>query len=261
MPILKISDGEGNIPTQALLNLPAVMLFPENETARKQYVAAAALDLLKNHRRPEQDSHFPVTPLKILELISEGPNRDELNQRVDERIGQGRVAANILRVVLSLSRFAPAHATVRKAIRVVGVHLAREEKKIRRPIPASPATLKSVWTRFKPVSHLWAAVPPDFVEYARGARVFSNPLNSRDVDAVIDHVLKFLALAEKIRLRGENHFALGGRTNSSAHKTPTLDPDTTWKAPLDLVLPAVEDGIGRLPDWVMEELKRYKVDP
>jgi hypothetical protein len=241
VPVLSITDGSGNINLiRVVFNLPAVMLFPEDESARRHYIAAATLDFLKHHRAPEQNLDFPITPPEVLEIISEGPKPDELISRVAERVEQGRIAGNILDLVLSLSQFAPTHATVRKAIRVIGVHLVKEGKRIRRRPPASSSTLKSIWTRFKPVSHLWAAVPSDFVEYVSGTSDFSKSVNFGGVRELIDRGLEFLAVAEKIRLFGENHHAPGGRNNSSAIKIPMLDPETTWKAPRDLTVSAGE---------------------
>jgi hypothetical protein len=261
MPFLEISDGSGNIDfLQALYKLPAVMLFPEDETARKQYIAQTTVAFLMNHHRPGQNSNFPITPA-VLGLISEGPRPDELTRRVAERIEQGKVARNILNLVLSLSQVTPEHATVRKVIRVLRMHLVKEKKRVRKEgkkprhaLPASSSSLKSSWARFKPVSHLWAAVPPELLASVSGP---TPPFKSANFDqdrAFIDRGLKFLAVAEKIRLFGEAHYPMGGRNNSSPVKAPTLDPKTTWKVSQDVTLPRAELDRVAPPEWVMEEL-------
>jgi hypothetical protein len=263
MPFLEISDGSGNVDFgSAAFKLPAVMLFPDDANARRQWVAAAALKLLKDRPRPEQNPDFPIiTPPDVLEIISQTPHPEELMSRVTDRIEQGRIAGNILNLVLSLSQFAPKHATVRKAIRVLGVHLVKQGKRAGLSLPASPSALKSIWPRFKSVSHLWAAVPSGFVEGVSGIADFAKYISPHDARSFIDRFFEFLAHAEKIRLLGENHHAPGGRNNSFATKTPMLDPDATWKVPGDLNLPGYEPTIMPPPEWVTEELKTYTVEP
>jgi hypothetical protein len=107
---------------------------------------------------------------------------------------------------------------------------------------------------------LWAAIPPELLASVSGT---APPFKSANFDrdrASIDRGLKFLAVAEKIRLLGEAHYPMGGRNNSSPVKAPTLDPETTWKVPQDITLPRAKPDMVAPPKWVMEKLRIYRVE-
>jgi hypothetical protein len=251
MAILKMLGRTGGIGYELTpLKLLSVMLFPDDEVAGKQWLAAAALSAPRSVANPGDEIS---TSLEILKMICAAPASEELMREADERALHGKVAANILWLVLSLASSAPEHATVRKAIRVMGIHSARNGKNGVSVLPRDTTTIKRIWSRFKPVSHLWAAI-----QYQ------SANLNniSQSIGALIgpENLPNVLAVAEEIRVRAENHRPPGGSANSRPLKVSTLDPENTWKPPANLVLPVIRLKLPIPPKWALKELRSYRVD-
>jgi hypothetical protein len=252
MAILQISQRSSGIEYELTpLKLLSVMLFPDDGIARTQWVAAAALSAPHSAQANRTDEIF--TSLEILKMIAEAPSRDELMRRSAERAVQGKVAANILWLVLSLASSAPQHATVRKAIRVIGVHSARFHTDGTGRLPSDTTTIKKIWSRFKTVSHLWAAI-----QYQRSREGYSS--GSLGDLMSPESVPEVLAIAKHIRVRGEGHRPPGGSTNSRRLDVSTLDPETTWKPPGDVALPIVKLKTPTPPKWVLEELRGYRAE-
>ena len=241
MPVFEFGDTLRPLTIDRMKVL-AVMLFPDDEEALRQWVIKVGIDILQHGREPNPDFPVPHTPPFVLKILSDSPSSEDISSGVLERIQHGRIAADIVLSVLSLSKVAPQHATIRKAIRLEGVSLVRESA----GHPASsPTALKSIWSRFKSVSHLWAAVACE---------------NARGRDSFISDLLHFMAVAEQLRVLGESHRALGGRKNSARVGSMTLDPETTWKAPTGLVLPYVELRLPRPTAWTLDQLRNYRAD-
>jgi len=152
---------------------------------------------------------------------------------------------------LTLRKFAPEHATIRRAISIEGLCQIKDQKGTKRPTAASPSSIKSTWARFKPVSHLWAAAEYEY-EFVQG--------DTGSLGGFVLRIPHFLAIAEKLRTLGENHYPPRGRKNSRAASVATLDAETMWKAPTDLILPLVEVKLPAPTQWMMSALRDYKAE-
>jgi hypothetical protein len=253
MAILEITDGCGGINVLlAPMNLLRVMCFPDDEDARNQWLEAAAVFALDS--APDKRIAESLTIGELSRLTSAARSSDELMRRAVEGGQHGWVAANILWLVLSLAGSAPQHATVHKAIHVMGVHAARSRTHVSERLPGDTTTIKMIWARFKPVSHLWAAIEYQRRNIGYGGTKAGNGFMSAE------RLPQFLAVAEQIRLRGIGHRPPGGRINSIPLKVSTLDPETAWKPPADLALPMVNVKMPIPPEWVLKELGSYRAD-
>jgi len=252
MAILESSDGRGGINwLAASLKLWAGMFFPDDEGARTQWLAAAVLSASQGASVSRTDEI--LTSPEVLRMISSAPGCGELMARAMDGARDGKIAANILWLVLGLAGSEPRHASVRKAIQVMGVQLERGYRHGNGCESLSLTVIKRVWSRFKPVSHFWAAIQYQSSNKHDGYR----PL----VDFVsTETLLYFLAVAEQIRMLGEGHRPPGGSANSRPLKVSTLDPEKTLKLPADLVLPTVNLKMPTPPRWVLEELRGYRAD-
>jgi hypothetical protein len=97
----------GSVHLVVSIQLCGVMLFPDDQTMRSQWLAVLPVDAYRHRLEPAIERTFPPTPMAVLELISDAPSAAELARRAAERAWEGRVAAEILLSVLSLSEAAP----------------------------------------------------------------------------------------------------------------------------------------------------------
>jgi hypothetical protein len=246
MPILELTDGNGNGLVIGPLKVLATMLHPESEDRRKMWMASVMLEVAAQ-RKVEP----PNTPMEILDMIHRSSGPRSIKRTAVLNFNCGRLAGEVLLSVLSSAEYEPRHATVRKALALVGRHIVRNWPA---GSPASPSSLKAIWKKFKPVAHLWAAARYELEMHRREASELL------EYWMLPDRFLRFLAVAEKLRVMGENHRPLGGRNNSSVLDRHVLNPDVTWKFPSDLELPEVTVRMPRPTPWMQNVRQDYNVE-
>jgi len=241
MEIDLVDPGRGVHPVDQL-TVWATMHYPADERARQEFVAvllAANLEkegefgeLVREYERSASLSKADLARLPSLE--------DTTKRAVEAARYGGYVAGNILLYIVSAAETQPQDATVRRAIHAAGVVLARAKDANGRPIPASPASLKQAWHRFRSVSHFWAEF-----------WIVADETEPTDFDPGRYETLPgFLAAAEEIRRRGEAVVPAGAQW-------PILDPAKTWRCPPTLRLPQLDLNLPGLVPEALAALKDY----
>src|SRR5262245_38843664 len=209
VPVLPISDGDGNFLPTALSCLSAVMKNPQGGDAVESAVRSAVSRAL--------GSALSLRPPQEMVLISAGELAALMDPTIrgsapDDTLPEaGILALYVLTVNVMCAEHRPGFVSVQRAASTLS------EK--------SRTTVLRAWKAFGRVSHLWAAIPykpfsPDLPDWRA-------------------HLREFLAHAEWLRKRSESVYAHGQRV-------PLLDPVQTWKCPPDIELPAVEPEILQL---------------
>jgi hypothetical protein len=162
-------------------------------------------------------------------------------------------AGNVLAYVLRLAKDAPRLASVTSAISIVSWRYAGTA------FASSATYLRAAWNKYRPISHFVVAADLMGPDYAELAAIFpERPPQPTDEDHLIvgtDWLKKmhqdapnikarldaaenktfprFFAIAEKIRAKGQKHFA----PNQSTQSAPLLNPAQTWAVPPGFDLP------------------------
>ncbi len=236
MPILAITDAKGHLLNNASLVTIATLAFPANEKARLSFLAAHEANILISENRglPQGEGTD-----KWLKNILDAPEPDKLMKKFDNQSRKIEVAGNILLYILNAADQEPRLANVNRAVYILEGEYATANA-------GSPRWISTIWSQFKPVAHLCAAVT-----------FWASDLKGRaDYDLGTEQGLpKFLSLAENFRKMGESHFPV-----VKHHKKPisTLPKGKMWSVPADLILPTVEKPTWPpLPDWTMKRLNGY----
>jgi hypothetical protein len=248
MPIIELSDGHGNISPLGPMKLFAIMLHPDNEDHRKQFLTSAALGKALAVAT-DRDPDFPSTPVGVLRTLHRSPDPRSIEKLAGLHGSYGRLAGDILLRVLSFAEYEPRYATLRRALAVACRHAVRHKG-----MPASPSALKTLWKKFRSVAHLWAAARYDFEMEGRRR-------GGRSDFILPSRFPKFLAVAEKFRVLGERHRPPGGSRNSKTLAKRILDGDATWKPPPDLELPEVTLHLPRPTARLLKEMQEYRAEP
>jgi hypothetical protein len=235
VPYLPISDGKGTLIDQESEGIAPFMAHPINEDGRERFNAIMrARTLLPVLRASPQNRLVALRAGELRALIELAlAGRPET---MDYRLGE--LASDILVFNLVCAKDHPQLVGVKRCIFALSTAKMSER------------SLMTRWTVYRSVAHLWAAV-----WLWNG----SSPWYSKDdidVTWVKDQSarLQFLAMAEQLRLMGENTFAHGQRSRSQ----PILNPSETWKVPPDLILPAVTVKFQPIPAPLLARLKKYR---
>jgi hypothetical protein len=260
-PTLPISDGHGELLLLAASTIGSLMLHPDDEASREEFIAQEHLHHLDGVICSlEEDGWTPeeirmewaqilslvategvLTP-KVVRALRTAPSMVEITRRMNDRIRRGMLVGEILLTIITCQHHHPEHASLRKAIYLIqqGVKAGGITAD---SLPGRTYSLISKeWKRFKAVAHLWAA--------ARS--VSEEPDFTKSMRVILDR--KFLARAEALRLLGEECF---GRGQKRSHG-PLLNPASTWRTPRDLELPSVSLVIEPLPEWSFGQLAKYR---
>ncbi len=218
MSILPITDGNGKLLNNASFVTIATMLFPNDEKKRESFLAAKEAEIVIEEKR-----YFKSTEgfHEWLESVLQAPAPDKLKGILESQAKKCEVAGNILLYILNTAAHESQHASVRKAVYILGLQYARSRS-------GSPRWINTTWSEFKPVAHLCAAL-----------NFWLGDLKSReDYDLGTELGLpKFLALAEGFRKEGESHYP---PVKHQRNPVSTLPTPKMWSVPPDFVLPTVE---------------------
>jgi hypothetical protein len=241
-PILKITDGKGNFLPEAPFIVLATMFYPDDLKRRELYLEANLGRLLI-----EIETAIP-RDLAIEAAAAAAGLDSSINHASNSAYGM-TVSGDLLLHIINAALYSPTDASLERAIRVWCEDQARGKTHEGRGVAASPRSVKSAWSRFKPVAHLCAAWRLSHIQSAA-------EWDPTDPETL----LRFLAVAEGLREFGEWHRPPSGRTGSKPSRTPTLDPETTWKLPPDLTIPPVVLSVPPLTEFARKVLENYRAD-
>ena len=194
----------------------------------------------------------------MVDIIAESqPDRLQLGQNAGKLVYGLITSGHVLSYVLRLARHNPLLASVEKAVRILEWRYTQEDS------PASPASIKAAWGKYKGLSHFvagffatahrvepFAGTVPKFFDMTGkpakdikldpdGMRAYveevtsGNPAFTRYHEEVTPYAV---AMAEKYRIAGEAHYAPG----QEVRQRPLLDSEITWRIPSGFELPDVE---------------------
>lgn len=260
-PTLDITDGRGGLRPLAEATVMALMLHPDNEQMRHEFLAKWHTRILakvgssleqRGYSAEEIDREWPtilsrgadrhgILPRSLVQALDTAPSREALEARIRDSTARGVVIGEMLLTIITCARHHPAHVSVRKAIYLIRRALKDGRIKPGAVPGTSDAFLLREWKRLNPVAHLWAAA----INVSEGPDL--EDCSTLTVDR------EFLARAEALRLLGEQCFGRGQRRKHG----PVLDPSKTWRMPRDLELPRVRLKTQPLPERALAWLAEY----
>jgi hypothetical protein len=232
MPTLDIADEEGNLRQLAPVIVASVMFSPSNAELRDQIIATGFTDTAIK-------VDVPIPP-EIASVTHRGPGTGRIEHKAGLLGYEGWLAGQLLLFILRCATHQPEHASVRKGVRVIARALVREEKAQRRPFASSESKILEAWKRFKPVSHLWAAL---------------HILGKSEDGLNAENLVELLSTAEFLRKQGEAHFSPPRRNKAE----PLLKPGDAWVTPRRLELRPVAFAPPNLFPHELDWLKGYRV--
>lgn len=264
-PAVPLSDGNGNLLPGHVVNLFSVMLYPDSEVQRQEFVAKQHLLFLtttlpemlrevgfedqyvKDHwaelvwkNKPQVD----LLPWDMLCALCSAPSAADLGEQVRAGMVGGSIVGEILTFAVICAEHHQEHAGLRKAVHLTHHNMIGTTDRYGRSVNYGEATFLQYWNKYSRVAHFWAA------------------FRSWEIDFKCDEMCSpwtednrpFLALAEKYQSRASVIF---GRSRK-AKGGPLLDPLTAWRIPDDLALPSVSLSAQPLPPEALKILKAYR---
>jgi hypothetical protein len=244
-PVLEITDGNGQLLSDAPFRVLATMFHPNDSAARDQFtqlfLARTVLDAASSEPTPQE---------LILQASERVASMDVVLKRADASAYGVAVTGDLLLTIISAAFYVPRHASLERAIRAWCQDQVRGKTGEGRGVAASTRAVKASWSKFKPVAHLCAAFQ------------INRDLGENSSLMPVDNVglATFLAVAETLRNLGEAHHPPVGRACSKLGATTTLDPQSTWHLPANIVLPKVSFPVPRPTEFVLKVFSEYQAD-
>jgi len=279
MPTLDLGDWNAGIGKYTCHCIWAAMCFPDDLPLRQQYLKKKVIEW----KFDMKDSVIGGTPLEedenpfvqaIIEIKAEEFSFsliDEAFKKYLLRTGGDQVTLNtlsqdksidsienaslyggftsglVLFKIFQLDRHYMKESSINKAI-----YLAGEFYKLAANIPNSETSIKNAWSKFKKVSHFWAAAVFLFDEF-KGKNSFGL-IEWFELDPQ-KNLLQFLGCAEYYRKLGEKHLP------NEATTVTTLDPKESWVLPEEFPIQKRLPRVPKLQNWEIEALENYKALP
>ena len=137
-----------------IVNVEAMMLWPDDARQRARYMALAGLEIMRT-RPGEIFSHEDL--LKAIDVAILAPAREDIKAVWDKRNFQGMVAGLVLYRAVEFSQLNKKPVPLGKIYELVVNGFKTERFKPLR-IRLEAQTIKNdIWPRFRSVAHLWAA--------------------------------------------------------------------------------------------------------
>ena len=245
MPVLPITDGAGSLTPDAGSEVLHTMVAPNDQDFRVRHRVITDCFALFEDAMERGEESLPV-PIATMGLILKSPAIETLQDEALKRFSYGELAGMILGLVIICSEQYPQHASLSRAVEALeNVSLPGGRMPDGAPLPHSRAFLMKQWSAFKPVAHLYAAYE---VVYWGNTPKAHPTLVFQD-----ENLLMLLAVSEHYRQKGESLVVKHGRGR------PTfLAPGEAWQPPPDLQLPEIRMEEARIPDEVLEAMKKYR---
>ncbi|MEQ8734103.1 MAG: hypothetical protein RIC29_04205 [Rhodospirillaceae bacterium] len=210
---------------------------------------------------PEKRSKLSDEAFQL--IAHSNPDKLDIGQSSAKLVYGLITSGHILAYVLRLGRYNARIASVESAVRIL------EQRYTQEGSPASPARIKAAWSKYKYLSPFVVgffsegnrAAPivkgmPQFWDTSDGLKrdvpinpqgiqsylsdaTSENPSFNRYFTEVVPYAM---AMADKFRQAGEEHFAPGQEVRNK----PLLDPEHTWHLPESFKLPKVVMRLERL---------------
>jgi hypothetical protein len=237
MPVLDISDGQGNLTRMANIEVFGRMLFPHGGEEHEQFNTWAFIGALAE--LPEDAYEGPL-PKRFLQTIVKAPSYESVVVGIKgARQAAGQAAGAILWFVLSCKHNYPDQKpSLNKAWDVLSIAWSRSNTRK----ASSVSSLKRSWTEFKTVAHLWAAF-----------EIFAStklPAGGRDEMQTYGHLLtsreegnlflSFLSIADSVARQA-------GEIVPHGQKKPLLSMHELWVPPADLLERSPSKGVEIVP--------------
>jgi hypothetical protein len=243
VPVLEITDEDGQLHLFAPSEVLAAMLYPGDERRRNEFRAwGLAYNILALEDEEKRKEMLKLFAELLIPALFQLPDPDTYRKKTIKYAGSSWVAGEMLMFMLSAAVHhseyqggpTPAVYTLTRTLegsRTFGGQTAATKKR----------TLWKAWGRFKRAAHLIAA---------RQITLQGHQELTPELSAVMMGTLfmpelpAFLAVAEGLRQLGERH--------------RILNPGKTWRTPDNLALPAAQIEIPPLPASALEVLATYR---
>lgn len=209
-----------------------MMLFPDDAKLDNVYMAQklllmmAELDRQRKEKVPKGDQIFAyVRALNewvgidaLFEAVN-GPGEQEMKKIIEKRSSDALLAGAILFIIKCMAQIGPEYGSVNKALLILsegGDHLKSVGGEKLVALSCSKRKLRSVWSTYRSVSHLWSI--PWFLDAPISDFNSVAKFISADFQA-------YISLSEDLRKWAESHIQKHGE------KFPLLRPKETYKVP------------------------------
>ena len=185
-----------------------------------------------------------LDPKNFVEILLNAPPFENLEKEASKKSIGGGIAGDILLYLFRQKNIGIKPSIGKAQFLLEQALLLNRKHNEKIKIPFSIKSFKNSWKRFRPVSHLWAALK--YIILINEDKDYQDILNSE----IFDH---FLALAECFRKFGEE-------TISERVDTPIFNKNELWAVPEDYPLPNTEPDIKKDDEWLLKILKEYSVE-
>jgi len=235
MPVLEILEEDGRLirGNRAGIIVLSSMLYPSDEKRRDAYEAA----VLHQHMIAENPG-LPI-PAGIANLTFTHGGEPGVMKNSLQAFAKGLIAGETLFTVLRLATHAPEQATIRRAQRLVG------EFRSHKNVTGGKTLIETAWSRFKIVSHLWAAFVALWIDSDANEHLLDD-----------DQLPDLLSNARWYASAAATHHPPGTGSNAQ----PVLDPTKIWAIPNSLDILPVEVELPPLSGKERESLTQYRHD-
>lgn len=243
MPIMEITYPLGELDNNSHIEVLSYMIHPDQydlEEFRKKVQVYYKYELMLLNNDFNKDSPDGTDP-EIADILRRSPPPSDMQLKIRKSFIEGKLAGEILIVLLVCASENPEFASVNRVVSVMEAHHHM-----------SKASIMRAWSHYKRVSHLWAA----YFMQKEGER--EGRIDPYFCIETPQGLFRFLSFAEALRKEGENHFAPIGVKGSKQGTTPTFKQDELWRAPDHLKLSTLPITYFGLPEGYRKALREYR---
>jgi hypothetical protein len=253
-PILSLSGYDFCNSMLSACYLISIMCFPspESERLRKKSTALLYASIVAKYNNCDifPQLHSKVDAELIKAIISP-PSTDieELFKNIEESQKDGSVAGEILHNIYCMNKIDVNQPSYNKA----RAFIQHDVEKKNLGISHSDSTIDRIWSKYRSVSHLWAAI-----QYLEPHKYIDGPPPITELIGE-ENIVMLLSTAEHFRLFGENYVTHNTNTNS---QRPLFAKGEAWRPAPDFPLIHLEweawgEGQKIIPD-ITEKLTYFK---
>lgn len=229
MPTMDFFADQGTDKHMALIEVLAYMYFPDNEEDRERYVSFRYGDLVLSGAKDGQ----VIVPEEMFAAILKAKNPEKYREPPMSIVSQGSIAGVVLLGLLEMQAGGE-EPSVNKSVYLAKDYFSRAINAYGgKSTVNSLQKIKSAWSKYKSVSHLWAA----------NTLASTNLGQQVAIDRATQEPLTFLAEAEAVR--------------RAASKLPHNLGTVMWKMPEAVQVPLCDFQFTRMSPKNAELLSQY----
>ena len=259
-PILDVIDKDGNLHLFANLYCWAVMVYPDDQKARDEYLITLKTQTGGRVREAAQSTKEKnsiaaligrwLDPHGGFDALSKARGSETVERDFEKAAWPGAIAGDLLKWIVRLAYWAPP-ASVSKAFYLEELYLQNARDKEGRQGAHRKRSIIGAWKRYRAAAPLWAAL--------RVWQFYYGDTTGHGPDKAgpdwwsleqLEGLPGFLAHAEIFRRICVSLYAHG-------QSEAILDPAETWGLPKNLRLPNLSLAIPSLEDWALQALENY----